>query len=294
MGAALDAVFAEWDRRPTPAQHAERMADGMARALGAMAALGASAPEPMAPMPTGAAAVEASLRAQGLLPHDLVDFVDACGDTLNLGFRGDVHTVQRHRSGYLVGSDGYCGPDGEHFSPRDAFADVLGRIRENMCDEGGAFPPKVMAAELVARGHAATVTGKSVRVIVAGRILALVRTPRRKTWNLLDDKGASILHGGPAWWQAACHEVDCISRGIDSRPAPVSPERTAELHAILAAIKKAAVARERAFWAQRPSYTSPWSPCVQRRLRAGVPAALTYREDAEIRASVRRLAAIGA
>ena len=293
MGAALDAVFAEWDRRPTPAQHAERMADGMARALGAMAALGAAAPEPMAPMPTGAAAVEASLRAQGLLPHDLVDFVDACGDTLNLGFRGDVHTVQRHRSGYLVGSDGYCGPDGEHFSPRDAFADVLGRIRENMCDEGGAFPPKVMAAELVARGHAATVTGKSVRVTAAGRVLTLVRTPRKKTWNLFDDRGASVLRGGPAWWQSVCHEVDCIARGIDSRPVPISLERSAKLRAMVAAARNAALAMERAHWARRPSYTSPWSPCVQRRLRAGVPAGLTCRQDAETRASVIRLAAIG-
>ena len=287
MGAALDAVFAEWDRRPTPAQHAERMADGMAWALGA------AAPEPMAPMPTGAAAVEASLRAHGLLPHDLVDFVDACGDTLNLGFRGDVHTVQRRRGRYTVSSDGYCGPDGEHFSPRDAFADVLGRIRENLCDEDGAFPPKVMAAELVARGHRAEVAGKTVRVAVAGRTLTLTRTPRKKTWDLHYDKGASVLHGGPVWWQSACHEVDCIARGIDSRPVPISLERSAELRAMVAAARNAALAMERAHWARRPSYTSPWSPCVQRRLRAGVPAGLTCRQDAETRASVIRLAAIG-
>lgn len=292
MGAALEAVFAEWERRPTQAQHAGRLADGLAWALGAMAALAAAAPEPAAPKPTGATAVEASLRAQGLLPHALVDFVDACGDTLSLGFRGDVHTVQRHPGGFTVGSDGYCGPDGDHILATQAFDDVLGRIRENMHDEDGAFPPRVMAAELAARGHAAAVAGKSVRVTAAGRILTLVRTPRRKTWDLLDDKGMSVLRGGPAWWQAACHEVDCIARGIDSRPAPISAERSAELHVLVATAKRAALARERTRWARRPSYTSPWSPCVQRRLRAGVPAGLTYRQDAEIRASVARLAAI--
>ena len=144
-----------------------------------------------------------------------------------------------------------------------------------MHDEDGAFPPKVMCAKLVARGHDAAVAGKTVLVTVAGRILMLARTSRRKTWNLVDDKGASALCGGPAWWQAVCHEVDCIARGIDSRPVPISAERSAELHAMVGAAKKAALAMERARWARRPSYTSPWSPCVQRRLRAGVPAGLT-------------------
>lgn len=106
MGAALEAVFAEWERRPSPAQHAKRMADGTAWALGAMAALAAAAPWPAAPTLTGAAAAKASLRAQGLLPHALVDFVDACGDTLSLGFRGDVHTIQRHPGGFTVSGDG--------------------------------------------------------------------------------------------------------------------------------------------------------------------------------------------
>ena len=219
--------------------------------------------------------------------------MDACGDTLSLGFRGDVHAMQRHPGGLAVNSDGYCGPDGDHILPGQAFADVLGRIRENMHDEDGAFPPNVMAAELVARGHDAAVAGRTVRVAVAGRILTLVRAPRKKTWNLADDKGASVLRAGPAWWQAVCHEVDCIARGVDSCPAAISAERSAELYAIVVAARKAVLARERACWARRPSYTSPWSPCVQRRLRAGAPAGLTCRQDAEIRAAVMRLAAIG-
>ena len=135
--------------------------------------------------------------------------------------------------------------------------------------------------------------GKSVRVTAAGRTFTLTRTPRRKTWELLDDKGVSVMVGGPAWWQAVCHEVDCIAWGISSHPAAISPERSAELHAMVAAAKRAAIVRERARWARRPSFTSPWSPCVQRRLRKGVPAGLRYRQDADIRASVARLAVIG-